>query len=891
VGDVAIGARIAPRWAMRTSLLRSAAVAVLGIALGCEPGGKQDDVGAIGLALQVVPGVTLNSVSYAISGPAGFTRSGTLDTSQATTVSGVIGSLPAGAGFSISLTSTATDGTTQCTGSAPFSVTAHATTGVTVHLLCHEAPKTGGVAVSGTINICPTVDGVAASPAEALVGGTIALGGAAHDTDGAPAALTYHWTASTGTLSDPTAQSPTFTCTVAGAVTVTLTVSDGDCGDTLAAVVTCTGVAHVVINEVESNGDPVGDWTELYNAGTATADISGWKFKDNDDTHAFYIIPTGTVVPPGGFYVMNVAQFGFGLGAPDMARLWDAAGNPVDSFSWTTHAAGTYGRCPDGTGSFVDMTPSKGAPNVCGTGADAAAGTGGTGADAAAGTGGTGADAAAGAGGTGGAAGTGTDGAAGSTSQVVINEVESNGDPVGDWTELFNKGPTSLDISGWKFKDNDDTHAFYVLPAGTVIPAGGFYVMTVAQFSFGLGAPDMARLFDPAGNLVDSFSWTTHAVGTYGRCPDGTGAFVDMTPSQGAANNCGGGAGGAGGAGGGAAGAGGAAGSGGAGGLAGNEFPWPGTDDVVTVDELNFFGTNLSGLNYQPAAGVDPAVLWAIQNGPSKLYRLLWNGVTWSADATNDWTVGKLLHYTDGTGAPDSEGLSKAEWTDNGIYVSTERDNNNNGVSRLSILRFDTTAAGAELTALNDWNVTADLPVAGPNLGLEAITYVPDTALVAGGFFDEATHAAYDPNNYPNHGTGLFFVGLEANGSVYGYALNHATNGFQRVATFASGQVSIMDLAYDREVGNLWGYCDNTCGNKATVFRLDVTPASPTVGTFQIGRVFDHPSTLPNSNNEGITFAPEAECVGGQKSFFWTDDDAINGHSIRRGTIPCGTFF
>jgi hypothetical protein len=55
--------------------------------------------------------------------------------------------------------------------------------------------------------------------------------------------------------------------------------------------------------------------------------------------------------------------------------------------------------------------------------------------------------------------------------------------------------------------------------------------------------------------------------------------------------------------------------------------------------------------------------------------------------------------------------------------------------------------------------------------------------------------------------------------------------------------------------------------------------------------VFDRPSTLPNSNNEGITFAPEAECAAGQKSFFWSDDDAISGHSIRRGTIPCGAFF
>ena len=296
-------------------------------------------------------------------------------------------------------------------------------------------------------------------------------------------------------------------------------------------------------------------------------------------------------------------------------------------------------------------------------------------------------------------------------------------------------------------------------------------------------------------------------------------------------------------------------------------------------------------MSYQSATSTDPAVLWAIQNGPSKLYRLLWNGTTWESDPTNSWSAGKTIHYATGLGDPDSEGVSKAELADAAIYVSTERDNDANTVNRFSILRYDTSATGTDLTATNDWNVTADLPAMGINLGLEAITYIPDTALVAGGFFDEATNATYNPASYANHGTGLFFVGLESNGTVYGYALNHADNTFTRVATFASGQVSIMDLSYDREVGYLWGQCDNTCGNKATVFRIDVAPSSPTRGRFEINRVFDRPASLPNSNFEGIGIAPEAECLGGQKHFFWSDDSALDSHSIRRGSIPCGAFF
>ena len=114
---------------------------------------------------------------------------------------------------------------------------------------------------------------------------------------------------------------------------------------------------------------------------------------------------------------------------------------------------------------------------------------------------------------------------------------------------------------------------------------------------------------------------------------------------------------------------------------------------------------------------------------------------------------------------------------------------------------------------------------------------------------------------------------------------------FVRVATFSSGQPGIMDLAYDRESNYLWGWSDNTVGNKGTVFRLDTALGSPTVGRFLISGVFDRPSTLPNSNNEGIAFAPDSECAAGQKSFFWSDDDSLSAHAIRRGTIPCGAFF
>jgi uncharacterized protein YjiK len=224
--------------------LGTAATLSSGCSTDAGPASKSD-VGSVGLALQLAPGATLNSVSYTITGPNSFSRAGTIDTSHSTTVTAVIGGLPAGSGFSIALDGTTGEGGTHCAGAAPFDVAAHTTTAVSVHLTCHEAPHTGSVLVNGTINICPTVDGVSAMPAEVLVGSSLALAAAAHDSDGGPAALAYHWTATGGTLSAANAQNTSLTCTAPGVVTVFVTATDSDCADTSSVTVTCTRASGI----------------------------------------------------------------------------------------------------------------------------------------------------------------------------------------------------------------------------------------------------------------------------------------------------------------------------------------------------------------------------------------------------------------------------------------------------------------------------------------------------------------------------------------------------------------------------------------------------------------------------------------------------------------------
>ena len=245
---------------LATALLFGGALGSSACGSAATPGAAGDaeaTSGEIGLSLNVA-GATINSASYTIVGPAGFSKSGSIDLSNATTLSTIIGGIPAGTGYSISITAIATDGATTCAGSASFNVTAHSITTVSVPVLCHQASRTGSVVINGTLNVCPVLDNVSANPSEVLVGSSLTLSAAAHDGDAAPAALSYGWTASSGTLSSRTSATPTFTCAAPGAVTLTVSASDGDpaasCADSQTVTVNCsvpgsgsTGVSTIAV--------------------------------------------------------------------------------------------------------------------------------------------------------------------------------------------------------------------------------------------------------------------------------------------------------------------------------------------------------------------------------------------------------------------------------------------------------------------------------------------------------------------------------------------------------------------------------------------------------------------------------------------------------------------
>ena len=306
--------------------------------------------------------------------------------------------------------------------------------------------------------------------------------------------------------------------------------------------------------------------------------------------------------------------------------------------------------------------------------------------------------------------------------------------------------------------------------------------------------------------------------------------------------------------------------------------PWPGTDATIEVDPDGEFSGNLSDLFYERGAAGEPDVMWAVQNGPSRMYKLTQDSAgLWQRQET------RSLRFADGTGDVDAEGVTRAELGSTAMYVASERDNLVPLVSRLSILRYDTSSTGT-VTATHEWDVTGDHPEIYANAGWEALTWVPDSFLVAQRFIDETTGQPYDPAQYPDHGTGLFFAGLEADGVIYVYALDHTDASYVRVATIESGHESIMGLTFDRDIGYLWAQCDNECENRVNV--LAVNPS----GKFVPRGTFHRPASLENLNNEGIAFVPEALCRDGRRAFFWTDDGNAHGHALRADSIPCGAF-
>ncbi len=557
----------------------------------------------------------------------------------------------------------------------------------------------------------------------------------------------------------------------------------------------------LVINEVESNNDDT-DWVELYNLGDEPIDLSGFVFRDDNDNRG-YVLPEGSVVEPGGFFVIDQQQgvrpgFDFGLGNQDQVRLFAPDGATlIVEHSWSEHAAVTYGRCPDGTGEMQETTVStKGGPNDCST-------------------------------------------------PLRLTEIDSKD---GGFVEILNIGTGDVDTSGLVLR----TAAGEEQPLTGTLAPGEYHVLE----GLALQAEDEVALREADGEEVDSYAWTDHAETSYGRCPDWRGEFeVTLEATPGADNRCEG---------------------------ATVVSPWPGGEEIVVLDEEDDFEGDLSGLFYEPGESGALGTLWAVENGNSLLFKILPDGQGgWSPDVDADWAGGLTLRYPDGTGAPDAEGVTLTDaGVAGGVYVGTERNNAESSVSRPSVLRYDVSDAEDELVATDEWNLAEDFPGLGANLGIEGLTWIPDTWLTGQGFLDESTGAAYDPAAYPGHGGGLFFIGFEGTAAVYAYALLE-DGSFHRVAEIQSSFDIVAEVQFDRDRDVLWVVCDDTCQGRIATFEVDAD------GVFTESAVYARPAGMPDLNNEGFTFLDTAHCVDGRVQTFYSDDNDTDGFSLRSGTLDC----
>ena len=140
------------------------------------------------------------------------------------------------------------------------------------------------------------------------------------------------------------------------------------------------GPKTVVINELFPGGasavDP--DWIELKNVTDAAIDVSGYQIRDNNAADLFSL-PGGTSIEAGGYLIIYCDDQADGgvaggihvpwklsAGKGDEVHLLDASGREVDAttFGIDVPVDKSWGRLPDGTGSFLRTTPTQGTSNI-----------------------------------------------------------------------------------------------------------------------------------------------------------------------------------------------------------------------------------------------------------------------------------------------------------------------------------------------------------------------------------------------------------------------------------------------------------------------------------------------------------------------------------------------
>ncbi len=259
------------------------------------------------------------------------------------------------------------------------------------------------------------------------------------------------------------------------------------------------------------------EWIELYNNSPMEVDISGWTITDNNGSGSTYTIPSNKSIAAYSYYTIAADSTGFDNlydrdadlygsipslnNSGDTLILKDGDGTVKDTVAWEGGAAGGV---PTGWGSTTAPSVSTGGTIVR---TDVSGDTD-TYSDWS----------------------TATDNGFPQTQEVsflvVMSEVfyDTPGvDGDEEWIELYNNCPVTVDIGGWKIKDNNGTGATFTIPSGESIEPGTFF--TIAADSTGFDTlygyePDISgnlpalnntgdalTLEDSYGNMMDAVAW------------------------------------------------------------------------------------------------------------------------------------------------------------------------------------------------------------------------------------------------------------------------------------------------------------------------------------------------------------------------------------------------
>jgi hypothetical protein len=152
-------------------------------------------------------------------------------------------------------------------------------------------------------------------------------------------------------------------------------------------------------------------------------------------------------------------------------------------------------------------------------------------------------------------------------SDIVINEVDGAGSGNADFVEIYNRGASAVDISGWLIADGSsaspDTGEATAVPSGTVLDPNRFIYIWANQkemfmpgwqtgamcfpgappmclhSSWGIGmSGDYLYLLDRDFNIVCTLQYPTGLFSeeAFGRVPDGSTTLCPTVPTPGEAN-------------------------------------------------------------------------------------------------------------------------------------------------------------------------------------------------------------------------------------------------------------------------------------------------------------------------------------------------------------------